>query len=157
VVTASGGRARRRGFSYLFLLIAVAVIGIAAASALSLGADASRRDAEVDLLTLGAEFENALRGFRAIGVGRARSGPRDLNELLLDKRLADPRRHLRKIYADPLTGRQEWGVVRHPDGSIAGIFSLAPGSPIKRSGFEAHRAGFENAQRYGQWVFGAPP
>ena len=153
----SGNRARQRGFSYLFLLIIVAVLGIAAANAVSLGVNASRRDAEFELLTIGAEFENALRSYRSAGLAGARVGPRELEGLLLDGRVSARRRHLRKLYADPLTGRQEWGVQRHPDGSIVGVYSLAAGVPIKRVGFEAHRVAFENAERYRQWVFGTPP
>ena len=153
----SGGCAEQRGFSYLFLLIIVAVLGTAAANAVSLGVNASRRDAEFELLAIGAEFENALRSFRAVGVAGTRVGPRDLEDLLLDKRMSGTRRHLRKIYADPLTGRQEWGVVRQPDGLIVGIYSIAPGIPIKRASFDARRASFENAERYAQWVFSATP
>jgi type II secretory pathway pseudopilin PulG len=153
----SDNRAKQRGFSYLFLLIIVAVLGIAAANAVSLGVNASRRDAEFELLAIGAEFENALRSYRAAGVAGTRAGPRDLEDLLLDRRIAITRRHLRKIYADPLTGRQEWGVVRQPDGLIVGVYTMAPGIPIKRAGFDAHRASFENAERYAQWVFSAAP
>lgn len=153
----SGNRARQRGFSYLFLLVIVAVLGIAAANAVSLGVNASRRDAESELLSIGTEFENALRSYRATGVAGARVGPRDFEDLLLDKRMSVTRRHLRKIYADPLTGRQEWGVVRQPDGVILGIYSMAPGIPIKRAGFDAHRASFESAELYAKWVFSATP
>lgn len=153
----SDNRAKQRGFSYLFLLIIVAVLGIAAANAVSLGVNASRRDAEFELLAIGAEFENALRSYRAAGVAGTRVGPRDLEDLLLDRRISIKRRHLRKIYADPLTGREEWGVVRQPDGLIVGVYSMAPGIPIKRAGFDAHRASFENAERYAQWVFSATP
>ena len=153
----SDNRAKQRGFSYLFLLIIVAVLGIAAANAVSLGVSASRRDAEFELLAIGAEFENALRSYRAVGVAGTRIGPRDLEDLLLDRRISITRRHLRKIYADPLTGRQEWGVVRQPDGLIVGVYSMAAGIPIKRAGFDAHRASFDNADRYAQWVFSATP
>lgn len=150
----SGGGAEQRGFSYLFLLIIVAVLGMVAANAVSLGVNASRRDAEVELLAIGGEFENALRSYRGAGPTGTRAGPRDLEDLLLDRRMSATRRHLRKIYADPLTGRQEWGVVRQPDGAIVGIYSTAPGTPIKRAGFDVHRASFDNAARYAQWVFG---
>ena len=82
----SGGCAEQRGFSYLFLLVIVAVLGIAAANTVSLGANASRRDAELELLAIGAEFENALRSYRAAGVAGTRVGPQELENLLLDRR-----------------------------------------------------------------------
>lgn len=157
LASGSARRAEQRGFSYLLLLVIVAVMGIAAANTVSLGVAASRRDAELELLAIGSEFENALRSYRAAGVAGTRIGPRDLDELLLDRRISATRRHLRKIYADPLTGHPEWGLVRQPDGSIVGIYSTAAGTPIKRAAFDAHRLAFENAERYAQWVFGASP
>jgi hypothetical protein len=37
------------------------------------------------------------------------------------------------------------------------MYSLAHGTPIKRSGFEAQWAGFEEAAGYEKWVFGSKP
>lgn len=146
----------QRGLAYLLLLVALAAIGTAAAYSVSQGVAASRRQAELDLLAIGAEFEHAFHSHRGSKAGGASAGPREIEDLLLDKRVAGLR-HLRKIYVDPLTGRQEWGVLRHPDGSIMGLYSMAPGVPIKRSGFASHRATFEDVQQYSQWIFRAPP
>lgn len=144
------------GLAYLLLLVALAAISTAAAYSVSQGVAASRRQAEFDLLAIGAEFEQALYSHRVSRAGGASAGPREIEDLLLDKRVAGLR-HLRKIHVDPLTGRQEWGLLRHPDGSIMAVYSIATGVPIKRSGFGSHRSAFDNAQRYSQWVFRAPP
>lgn len=144
------------GLAYLVLLVALAVIGTAAAHSVGQGAAASRRQAELDLLAIGTEFEHAFQSHRLFRAAGPSAGPREIEELLLDRRVAGLR-HLRKIYVDPLTGRQEWGVLRHPDGSIMGLYSMAPGIPIKRSGFGLHRATFDDGQQYSQWVFRAPP
>ena len=62
---------------------------------------------------------------------------------------------LRQVPADPLTGRAEWGLQRSPDGQILGVYSLAPGVPIKRTGFEPELGALADAPSYQAWVFGA--
>ncbi len=154
------GPRRPQGFAYILLLVAIAVIGVVAGSSLSLGALLSRRDAEQSLLAVGMEFEQALRSYAgvpptAILAPNAR-GPRTLEELLKDPRHPGVKRHLRQVYADPLTGQAEWGLVKDAAGLIVGVYSLAEGTPIKRSGFNAAQPHFEDAQSYGEWVFGLP-
>lgn len=148
-------RATEAGFAYLLLMLALAVIGIAAAFAVSLGAASSRRDAELHLLAIGAEFERALAAYAATGGRAPGAGPRQLEDLLKDPRTAGLRRHLRQIYVDPLTGESRWGVIRNAQGSIVGVYSLAPGVPIKRSGFREGQESFVEADSYSQWTFAA--
>ena len=149
----------QRGFAYVLLLIVIAVLGIVAGNTVSLGSQISRRDAEQSLLAIGGEFEAALRSYAGIGnalnAPNAR-GPRALEDLLKDPRSASIRRHLRQIYADPLTGKAEWGLVKDASGAIVGVYSLADGQPIKRSGFETRQAHFEEALTYQTWIFGLP-
>jgi type II secretory pathway pseudopilin PulG len=147
------------GFAYVLLLLAIALISIAATTAVSLGATIARRDAELQLLAIGADIQGALNSYA--GVPPAANapvmpgrGPRSLEDLLKDPRAPGVRRHLRQLYADPLTGKSEWGLVKDSLGSITGVYSLAEGTPIKRSGFEAQRTGFDEASGYEQWVFG---
>lgn len=145
-------RRREGGFAYMLLLVAVAVIGVAAASSVSLGSTLARRDAEQELLAIGAEFERALVSYGGVAPGAR--GPRTLEELLADPRSPQVRRHLRQVYADPLTGKSDWGLVRDSQGFIVGVYSLAEGTPIKRRGWPAHRAAFEEQESYAGWVFG---
>ena len=155
------GRARGpRGFAYLVLLVALAVIAVAASSSLSLGSKLARRDAEQELLSLGTEWQLALRSYAGIapaatapGVAR---GPREISDLLKDPRAAAVRRHMRQVRADPLTGRADWGVVRDTAGFITGVYSLAQGQPVKRQGFDPTLQAFDDADNYQQWVFGLP-
>lgn len=149
-------RAHQGGFAYVLLLIAVAVIGIAAAALVSLGARMARRDAEAQLLDIGGEFEQALISYRSVAMGAQEQGPRNLEDLLRDPRRPAATRHLRQIYADPLTGQPQWGLVRAPGGGIVGVFSLAAGVPIRQAGFDAAHSGFADARTYADWVFQAP-
>jgi type II secretory pathway pseudopilin PulG len=154
-----GKNAPCAGFAYVLLLILVAILGLVAANTISAGSVLARRDAEAELFAIGAEFEMALRSYAGAGNATAAAtarGPQTLEELLKDPRSPGIRRHLRQIYADPLTGKAEWGLVKDQSGWIVGVYSLADGVPIKQEGFDVRQAGFAQAQSYRQWVFGLP-
>ena len=151
----TGGRIEQGGFAYVLLLIAVALVGAVTAASLQTGASISRRAAESALLVVGSEFEAALQSYaQATPAGQARR-PAELGDLLRDPRYPGVKRHLRRIWPDPLSGKSEWGLVRDRAGGIIGIHSLSDGIPIKRSGFPASRSHFEEASRYSEWVFGS--
>jgi type II secretory pathway pseudopilin PulG len=161
-------RAHRWGFAYVLLLLAVAVVAVSAAATLRLGAHLGRRDAEQALLFVGSEFERALRSYAKVPATATENsgstnpalllaqGPRTLEELLKDPRSPGVQRHLRQMYADPMTGLPTWGLIKNPAGFIVGVYSLAEGKPIKQTGFAPQQMGFENAAGYAHWVFGLP-
>lgn len=145
---------RQRGFGYLLLLVLLAALAVAATGSVALGHAMERRAAERALLETGEQFRLALQSWRRFGG----SGPAELNELLRDPRVPGVRRHLRRLPFDPLTGRAEWGVLRDTNGRIVAVYSLAEGTPIQRDNFDGLRqAGFEEAENYQQWRFGAVP
>lgn len=147
-------RDSERGFTYLGLLILVAIIGIASATSLQAGAALQRRAAEEELLDIGMAFRNALISYaNATPMGQKRA-PSSLQDLLKDPRYPNPRRHLRKLYADPLTGKEEWGVIEAQDGGgIIGVYSLSNARPIKTGNFEAVFQGFAGKTSYREWRF----
>jgi hypothetical protein len=61
------------------------------------------------------------------------------------------------MYADPITGTNEWGLVKAPDGGIWGVHSLSTERPLKLAGFKVQDAGFERAQSYADWKFHPVP
>lgn len=147
-------RSGERGFSYLLLLLLLAVLAVATTGSLALGHAIERRAAEEALLVTGEEFRLALQSWRRGGG----TGPGELTELLRDPRVPGVRRHLRRLPFDPMTGRAEWGLLRDAQGRIVAVYSLAEGVPIKRDSFDALRqAGFEEADSYARWTFGARP
>lgn len=151
----TGRNPNQKGITYLVLLVAVAIIGGSAAYSVRLGAEIHRRWAEKELLRIGAEFERAFASYRAARpISSALVNPRELKDLLLDRRYPSIRRHLRKLFSDPF-GVKAWGVLRAADGSIIGIFSLAPGKPLNQRGFDGSQMHFNGAESYADWVFGA--
>ena len=147
---------RNRGIAYLSLLIAIAIIGMAAAATFEMGAVLQRRVAEEELLAVGTEFRRALLSYAGSTPAGQPNNPPNLESLLKDPRYPNIRRHLRKMYYDPLTGMQKWGTVMSPDGKgIIGIYSLAPGTPIKVGNFEPVYQSFEDKTTYADWIFTA--
>lgn len=141
-----------RGFALLAVLLLVAILGIAAAAAVSAGMAIQRRANEEELLFVGTEFRNAFKSYyeSAISVPRY---PQKLEDLLRDPRFPGVRRHLRKLYSDPITGRADWATIPAPGGGILGVYSIAPGTPIKVALFEPEFAAFENKTSYADWQF----
>lgn len=152
------GRAQR-GFTYLALLLAVAVLGIGLAAVGELWSSVVQREKEAELLFAGGEFRRAIRSYYATSPGAQRY-PQRLEELLEDKRFPFVRRHLRRLYRDPMTGKREWGLVQAPEGGIMGVHSLSQASALKTANFAAADRDLEGKARYAEWQFvyrPAPP
>jgi type II secretory pathway pseudopilin PulG len=148
---------RANGFTYLSLMIIIAIIGIATVASVQMGVILQRRSAEQELLEIGGEFQAALISYANATPAGQKRAPAAMDDLLKDPRYPNARRHLRKRYADPLTGKDDWGTIMTPDGSgIAGFFSLADGKPIKIGNFVAPFQDFEGKTSYRDWKFIVP-
>ena len=93
----------------------------------------------------------------ATPVGQKRA-PSSLQDLLKDPRYPSARRHLRKLYVDPITGKDEWGTLVAPDGSgLIGVYSLSDAKPIKVDLFENGFQHLAGSMSYRDWVFMVAP
>ncbi|MDI6748686.1 MAG: type II secretion system protein [Pseudomonadota bacterium] len=148
---------REAGFTYVALLIAIALIAVGATRVLETGAQLQLREQEAELIAIGQEFRAALKSYaEATPLGQP-DAPQELTELLRDPRHPGTKRHLRRLYRDPLTGSKRWGLVRAPDGRILGIHSLSTSPTLRRSGFPVGLEAFAQAQRHDEWVFALQP
>lgn len=144
-----------KGFTYLTVLFVVAFMGLGLALTGESWHTAARQEREAQLLDVGNQYRRAILRYHA---GFPRQYPRSLEQLLKDERKPGIERYLRKLYDDPITGRQEWGLVRAPDGGIMGVYSLSEERPLKSAGFPLENEGFEGAEKYADWKFVyAPP
>lgn len=142
-----------KGFTYLGILIAMALFGVALAATGEVWRTASQREREQELLFIGHEFRNAFTSYYSgTPAGKPRY-PRVLEDLVEDHRFAVPRRHLRRIYADPMTGKAEWGLIEIPGVGITGVHSRSEARPLKTGGFAPQDAKLEDAERYSEWKF----
>jgi type II secretory pathway pseudopilin PulG len=146
----------QRGFSYLFMLFLVALLSVGLLAGRDVDKTTLRRSQERELLFIGRQFQNALASYSQIAGGNGFNNyPASLDELVEDKRFPTMKRHLRKIYADPITGKTDWGLIKSGD-RIVGVYSLADGVPLKQGGFENDQANFAGAARYSDWIFSWP-
>ena len=148
---------RQAGFTYLGLIIFVTIIGLVGAATLKIGALLQRAAAEEELLDIGAAFSAALDSYAAATPQGASPYPPSLKELLKDPRVPGVRRHLRKIFVDPLTGKAEWGVVYLGEGTtgVVAVHSLSTARPLKIANFDSRFAGLDNADTISAWRFKA--
>lgn len=152
------GRARRQqaGFTYLGLIVLVTIIGLVGAATLKVGALLQRAGAEYELLEIGAEFSAALRSYALATPKGQPTQPTSLEALLRDPRYPDPRRHLRRIFVDPMTGKAEWGLVAAGEGApILGVYSLSQAQPLKIANFDSRFINFDNKKHLSDWKFAA--
>lgn len=147
-------RQRQRGFTYLGLIILVAILGLVGAAGLKMGSLLQRQAAEQELLDIGAQFSDALYSYAAATPAGQPQQPPNLAALLRDPRYPQVRRHLRKLFTDPITGRAEWGLLYQPGSNgIIGVHSLSKAVPLKVGNFEARFAGLEGKTHFSEWHF----
>lgn len=137
------------GYTYLLLMLLVALMGLGLSAVATVWHTGVVREKELQLLFVGDQFRRAIDSYYALGPKQL---PASLDDLLADTRFPQTVRHLRRIYADPMTGKPDWGLVMVGD-RIAGVYSSAPGEPLKRAGFDTRYTQFETAEAYQGWVF----
>lgn len=156
--------ARRRfdaGFTYVGLVVFVAILGLVGAATLKVDALLRRAQAEQELLEIGAAYSEALRSYAAATPRGFPPLPPTLQDLLKDPRFPGTRRHLRKIFVDPITGGTEWGIQYQGEKvGVLAVYSLSQARPLKVANFDARFQGFENKEHLSEWKFmaaEAPP
>ncbi|MET0322745.1 MAG: type II secretion system protein [Duganella sp.] len=142
------------GFTYVSVIIVVAIIALVAAASLKLGATVQRSRAEQQLLVIGAAFSDALQSYADATPAGQLAQPASLKDLLRDPRFPTPRRHLRKIFVDPMTGKAEWGIVYLGEKTgVMAVYSLSDARPVKIGNFPARFQNLAGKQKISEWRF----
>ena len=165
------------GFSYMGLLAIIAIAGIGMAGTGIVWHQDAQREGEKELLFIGEQYRNAIASYHKDGPDGAKQFPATLNDLVLDKRFASPKRHIRQLYDDPFynsanvkrktselfsldsnesSKNTQWGLVLQ-ESRITGVHSLSTAAPIKKAGFSPQNAAFGDASQYSEWVFNFVP
>lgn len=144
---------KQSGFTYLAILFAIAIAGVVLAETGINWSQAGQREKERELLFVGNQFRQAIALYYERTPGAAKSYPAKLEELLADERYNPPQHYLRKLYRDPVTNLQKWGLIIAPEGGIMGVHSLSDAAPLKRANFDYANQAFEGAAKYTDWVF----
>ena len=147
-------KAGSRGFTYMGLMILLAIMALVAAAGLKMGTLLQRAAAEEELLEIGAQFSEALRSYAAATPPGKPTQPPTLQDLLKDPRFPNTRRHLRKIFVDPVTGKAEWGIIYLGDKvGVLGVYSLSNARPLKVANFDIRFLNMENREKISDWKF----
>jgi type II secretory pathway pseudopilin PulG len=135
------------------VLFAVTALGLLAATAGQIWHTTAQRAREAELLFAGQQYRQALDSYHSLVVNGRQQYPASLQELLDDRRSQVTLRHLRRLFADPMTGRADWVLVTAGE-RIVGLRSRSTQSSFRRV-FEGPDAAFNGSERYDQWVFRA--
>lgn len=130
-------------------LILLALMGAGLAAFTELTSFTVQREKEAELLFRGNQYREAIKTYYR----KDKTYPKALTELVEDKRFPTPARHLRKLYADPMTGQPDWAIVEAPGGGIMGVHSKSEAAPIKTGNFHLADKTFAHAARYADWQF----
>jgi type II secretory pathway pseudopilin PulG len=145
----TGSSANAAGFTYIGLLIAVVILGVALSAVGVVWRTQAQREREQELLFIGHDFERAVASYYRAG----NQYPQEIADLLEDKRGPEPVHRLRRFYNDPMTGAQDWNIIRVDMLGITGIASSSKGVPIKKDGFNTNEDAFKDAAGYSDWQF----
>ncbi len=146
-------RRRQGGFTFVAVLAALFLLALASQKVMTVVSQQAQREREAELLRIGAAYRAAIGAYHDRSPGSLKRWPPSLEALLDDRRFVTLQRHLRRLYPDPITRSQAWGLVFAPDGGIAGVYSLSEDRPIRTGGADAALLGLGAASRYSDWKF----
>lgn len=142
-----------KGFTYLSVLLLIIVSGIALTTASHSWRTIMQREREKELLFRGDCINRAIESYCKAGGTEKITYPSRFEDLLKDPRFPVIKRHIRKIYKDPLTEDGEWGVILGQGRGIKGVYSKSKKIPLKTGDFPGKYIKFEKAKNYSDWKF----
>jgi type II secretory pathway pseudopilin PulG len=146
------GDCKLLGFTYIGLLMVIAIVGIGMAGVGIVWHQDAQREREKELLFIGDEYRKAIGSYYENSLGEAKQFPATLEDLIADKRFPNIKRHLRKLYKDPMAFGKPWQLVLQ-QGQIVGVYSASKQTPIKKIDFQPPYETFGEAAEYSDWKF----
>ncbi len=144
---------KQAGFTLIAVMAALMLLVLCTNQVVTVLAQQAQREREEQLLRIGLAYQQAVGQYYENSPGTVKRWPRDVSDLLEDKRFIGLRRYLRKAYEDPVARSAEWGIVRAPDGGIQGIYSLSDLRPIRTAGLDTPDLTLPAVARYSDWRF----
>ncbi len=129
----------QHGFSYLVVLLIAVVLGITSMATFEHFDTLAKREREQQWLFAGQQYQHAINSYYQQSPDGIKQLPAALSDLLKDPRFASTKRHLRKIYPDPITG-QPWRLILNEDNRIMGVVSSSDATVLQRAKIEAQIA-----------------
>ena len=113
----------QRGITYITALFVLAIMAGGLALAGEVWDTSARREREAELLHVGNEYRKAIERYYLSGTQRQYP-----QQPLRPAEGSAPARHRAPpapAVPDPITGKEEWGLVKSADGGFAGVYSLS--------------------------------
>lgn len=144
----------QHGFLYIWIILSISISSIGILSAQKYWSTIVKRENETQLLYAGDRIRKAIKSYyETPPIGFKKKFPKKLDDLLRDPRYNSIKRHLRKIYIDPVSKNYNWGIIKSSNNGISGIYSKNLQIPLKKANFPEDYTDFENAKNYSDWKF----
>jgi type II secretory pathway pseudopilin PulG len=141
------------GFTYLMALVIVVIMGIMLGGIGQSWQRVMKREREEELLFRGSQIRDAIARWNKPRPGQHVATPlKDMQHLLSDPRSLSNVRYLRRLYTDPVTGK-EWVLITNPVKGIIGVASSSEEAPLKQANFPDELKDFEGKTKYSDWLF----
>jgi len=143
----------QHGMTLMIVLVMIVVTGLAAGMTGSTWKTVVQRAKEKDLLWCGDQYRRAIESFyQTKHKGPQADYPSNFEDLVKDPRFLHTVRHIRKIYKEPMTGK-DWIALKDPSGKIIGVRSSSHLEPFKKDDFSKEYETFKEAKKYSDWEF----
>jgi type II secretory pathway pseudopilin PulG len=147
------GKLSATGFVLIGMFMLIMLSGLVMVQASMRWQTQVLREREQELLKVGLAYRDAIGRYYNQTPGVVKTFPPTLEVLQEDTRFPTARRHLRKVYLDPITQREGWGLVMAPSGGIMGVYSLSDKAPFKTKGYRGELQHLNDKRYYGEWYF----
>jgi type II secretory pathway pseudopilin PulG len=146
----------QRGAALLVVLVMVVIVGLVVGIAGTSWQTIMQRARETELFWRGDQYRQAIQSYYeySSGGGRNRAGqyPAKLEDLLKDPRSLAPKKHIRRLFLDPMTDG-DWELIKDKAGRITGVHSSSSLEPFRQDGFPEEYEAFVGAASYATWEF----
>ena len=143
----------QKGVALMGILVAVTILGLMSGIAGMTWTTKVQRAKEKELLWRGNQYRQAIESYyRTDHAGVSAKLPASLDVLVRDPRFVSPKRHIRKLYPDPITG-EDWVLIKGPAGQVTGVRSSSTAEPFKKEGFDKENEKFSGKESYSEWEF----
>lgn len=124
---------REGGFTMVWVLFAMLLLALASQVVFVSASKQALREKALRQKNILTAYQKAIESYRNSSPGIQKNFPMELQDLLVDRRQIQTKRHLRKLYSDPLQPQvpadRAWGIVRNNQGQITSVFSITKDQP----------------------------
>lgn len=144
---------KERGFTLIAVMLALVLLALATQGVMFVVSQQAQREREAELLRIGQELVRGIASYYEATPGSVKVFPATLKDLEEDRRFVTVKRHVRRLYGDPMSAGQEWEAIRQGDGGIQGVHSRSHSTPIRTASIDLGDLQLPEATRYSDWKF----